>query len=1240
MSSVAVNDENHGVCPGRKKSISSNDIFALEQTTGRPSILRQAENLPNKTVAKGAKVCFQTPRRDPVTKRILSPTKSVKITSIDECTRAMDTLTLQLDNTKNLPQEYTKPFDEHRSEVSSYPKDEMPIQSNTGYQLDFDSLDDINPFQGSNKVALSPARPAVEELPPGQNCPQHEIPEEPTKTETVLDETLPFILSVEDSFINVSTNICSTDSSVVTVAKDTNVEDQDIFSTPPQEELPAVTYLGDDQQKTMASFCVEDFPLPTKGSYNLDLDNLDSVDPFQTGGSKIQNSPVLGRKVACNDVPVNVSPVKEMQPENTFNVQEEPVDSEVKLTAAVAPFSDDISMPTDDKSISQAVFTSKEGPVKLEFNFDDGSEVTQKPPPKKCSKCPPDLKSTEKRPALEKDSTPPKESTASTVAIQQKTIASFCVEDFPLPTKGSYNLDLDNLASINPFQTGGSKIQNSPVLGRNVACDDMPVKVSPVKQMQLENTFTVQEEPVYFEVKPTSAVAPISDDISMPTDDESTSQAIFTSKEGPVKLEFNFDDGSEVTQKPPPKKFSKCPPGLKSTEKKPALKKDSTSVKESSASTVAIQQKTIASFCVEDFPLPTKGSYNLDLDVLDSINPFQTGGSKIQNSPVLGRNVASNDVPVNVSPVKEMQLEETFNVQEESVDSEVKLTAAVAPISNDLSMSTDDESTSQAVFTSKEGPVKLEFNFDDGSEVKRKPPPKKFSKCPPGLKSTEKKPALEKDSTPPKESSASTVANQVDEASIPTGSYLNLEKFDNANFNPFGNSSKMADSPKCGIKSSLAGKALTPVIEKTNPEPKPSPVENEAVLSMCSGDNFSPKSESSHAAQNDDNKMSKEESKAASDYDLGSQAEAEQSVLSVPEPFKLGQHEQKSQTGLSEPNEVFVPGTMFMSNDFDGQIDYLEQFGSGNFKESALRKQSLYLKFDPLLKDSPKKSGGPAVQNSLPHPSMFASHLKAPQTTEEAAKQPKNEHSKLVDDMTTSLVGPVIQNPPMLDSLVPPFPQPANTEDAIIEMLKYSQKDLDAAIAKVQAEAEKKEEQWSVKCAKLCEDGHEMRKVISEFELVTAQILANQEKERGMAQEKLNKALLEKEQLAGDLNAMEKSFSELFKRLGKYKDVIEGYKKNEATLKACAEEYLMTIKKEEQRYETLKAHAEEKIDRANEEIAEVRSRLKTEVSALQAQLRREQLKVQSLQKNLDQKVKEAEELSNLCDELINSVQKR
>lgn len=89
-----------------------------------------------------------------------------------------------------------------------------------------------------------------------------------------------------------------------------------------------------------------------------------------------------------------------------------------------------------------------------------------------------------------------------------------------------------------------------------------------------------------------------------------------------------------------------------------------------------------------------------------------------------------------------------------------------------------------------------------------------------------------------------------------------------------------------------------------------------------------------------------------------------------------------------------------MADNFDGQIDYLEQFGSSSvslrfthikhlqlltlsvcdlnsgfyqFKESALRKQSLYLKFDPLLRESPRKSAGPAAHTSVPRPASLVS---------------------------------------------------------------------------------------------------------------------------------------------------------------------------------------------------------------------------------------------------------------------------
>ncbi|KAM3871378.1 transforming acidic coiled-coil-containing protein 3 [Diretmus argenteus] len=810
MSSVGVNDENLGVCPGRKHSSSSNDIFALEQPTGRPSILRQTENLPNKTVVKGVKVCFQTPIRDPATKRILSPSKSDKMTSLDECVTAMGSL--NLDQTITLPQDCTEPYNELKSEVSSYHGDDMPVQRNGGYQFDFGNFDAIDPFQGSNMVALSPARPAAEVSPTGEKESQHSKPEnmleDPTKTETALDETLPFIPSMENSLADTSTNICSTDSSVVTMTLVVPPVEEDLSTATPDEKTPSAP-LSISQDKTAGTSFDEDAPLAPKGSYNFDFDNLDSVNPFQTGGSKIQNSPVLGKKPLSVDLPV-----KEMEP-------------------------------------------------------------------------------------------------ADIVAVP------------------------------------------------------------------------------------------------------------------------------EVSAQP------------------------------------------------------------------------------------------------GVTPI-----------------------AALA-ISKDATKITEAESIPQPIGTSaKEGAVKLEFNFADGGKVKRKPPPK--------LKSTVRKPAPEKDSEPPKESSVKPVANDV--------------------------YSKMDNSPKCK-NSSPPGKEPSLVEEVAVTELMATPVENEAVFSMCAGECV-PETQPNHAV----NKMSQdEEPKDASDRNKGFQPETVQPQLSTPGPFELGHHEQKSQIDTSEPNNEFVPGAMFMSNDFDGQFDYLEQFGSSTFQESALRKQSLYLKFDPLLRESPKKSGGPAAHNNLPQLAAFAPRLGAPQTAVSGAKK------DLFDDAAAPTMNPVIQNPPMC--LLPPTPEPANTEDAIIEVLKYSQKDMDEVIAKVQAEE------------------------------------TDQEKERAMAQKKLSEVLQEKEQALVDLDSTERSMSELYRRLEKHMEVNKGYKKNEETLKACAREYMAKLKKEEQRYQTLKAHAEEKISHANEEIAAMRSKLNAEISALQVQLRREQMKVQSLEKNLEQKAKEAEELTNLCDELITKVHK-
>nr|XP_020458996.1 transforming acidic coiled-coil-containing protein 3-like [Monopterus albus] len=645
------------------------------------------------------------------------------MTTLDECITAKESL--HLDKIDVLPQDNSKQLDEPQQEASSYPDDNMPIKSKGGYQLDFDNLDAINPFQSSNMMALTPARPAAENPTTHQaeaqsTKPEH-VSEESTKTEPTLDETLPFTPSVENSLVDLSTNISSADSSGIVVVR---IPDVDSWTATPDEKQPAKMPSSVDQDKASGSF-VEDAPLPERGSYNLDFDNMEEINPFQTGGSKIQNSPSLVRKV----------------PDNSQSAEE-------------------------------------------------------------------------------------------------------------------------------------------PQVKKNKCADGVDVPEE------------VQESLVQPEVKPEAAVAVSSD--------------------------------------------------------------------------------------------------------------------------------AARPQPAETQP-------------------------AAAP--------------------SKEGPIKLEFNFDDGIEVKKKPLPKKFVKRPSGAKSKEGKPPS--DVNPPKETPLKPDASDVADVPLPKNSYtFDFDKADDPNFNPFGTTTSINNSPKCSRKSS-------PVLMKAaTPEQADQPEEKQAPSPACVGENV-PVTELNPGAVS--------EHKAASDHDEARQPEGDQLVQSLPEPSDLCQPEQKSQSGMLD-NEEFVPGATFMANDFDGQIDYLEQFGSSNFKESALRKQSLYLKFDPLLRESPKKSAGPAAQPPVPHPAAFASRLETPQMIEkEGTNRPLKNDFKLLDAAAPTR--------PVLESLIPPFPQPANTEDAIIEVLKYSQKDMDAAIAKVQAETKEKEEQWNAKYKKLLEDGQELRKIIAEFELEIAKMM-------------------------------------------------------------------------------------------------------------------------------------------------------
>ncbi|KAM8851447.1 uncharacterized protein tacc2 isoform 4-T4 [Synchiropus picturatus] len=198
-------------------------------------------------------------------------------------------------------------------------------------------------------------------------------------------------------------------------------------------------------------------------------------------------------------------------------------------------------------------------------------------------------------------------------------------------------------------------------------------------------------------------------------------------------------------------------------------------------------------------------------------------------------------------------------------------------------------------------------------------------------------------------------------------------------------------------------------------------------------------------------------------------------------------------------------------------------------------------------------------------------------------------------------------------------------------------RDLDHSLGIAREEIVSKEKEvleWQRKYEDSRQEVVEMRRIVAEYEKTIAQMIEDDQKEKSLSHHTIQQLIMEKDQALADLNSVEKSLADLFRRYEKMKDVLEGFRKNEEVLKKCAQEYLSRVRKEEQRYQALKIHAEEKLDKANTEIAQVRAKSKQEQAAFQASLRKEQMKVDSLERTLEQKNKEIEELTKICDELI------
>ncbi|CAC5416769.1 Transforming acidic coiled-coil-containing protein 3,Transforming acidic coiled-coil-containing protein 2,Transforming acidic coiled-coil-containing protein 1 [Mytilus coruscus] len=227
--------------------------------------------------------------------------------------------------------------------------------------------------------------------------------------------------------------------------------------------------------------------------------------------------------------------------------------------------------------------------------------------------------------------------------------------------------------------------------------------------------------------------------------------------------------------------------------------------------------------------------------------------------------------------------------------------------------------------------------------------------------------------------------------------------------------------------------------------------------------------------------------------------------------------------------------------------------------------------------------------------------------------------------------------------------------DAGNQVLKYSQSDWNKMKQELELDFQtrllNKEREWGKRLADkekttlhlreetkiLKQSNDDMRAIVTEFEKTISQLQAETEKTSSDSQNSMEDIIKERDQAIDDLQGVEMAFSDLHRRYEKTKSVVEGFKKNEEVLKKCIEDYQSKLKKSEEKLQIIKQQAEEKLDIANIEMDKLRKSTSSDMARLEAAMRKAELQVVSLHNSLEQKVKENEELTAICDELISKV---
>nr|XP_046258321.1 mucin-12 isoform X3 [Scatophagus argus] len=761
-------------------------------------------------------------------------------------------------------------------------------------------------------------------------------------------------------------------------------------------------------------------------------------------------------------------------------------------------------------------------------------------------------------------------------------------DESPIPPSSSYKWDPDNFENIDPFKTGGSKIANSPVLSRK----------GPV----CAPTATPPESPCFSAVEPCPS-ALLEEPITNPEE-----QPIIPKRQS-VRLEFDYSEESgEASHQasPPPKKVGKKPGGKMPLRKpKLGLKKAPPAQMEQ----LDNDPPAAHNGNEEEITIP-QAAYNFEPDKWDdpNFNPF-TSKKSITNSPKLSRPSYTFDPNAFDDSI------DPFKSSSKIANSPPKASASFELSSNDYDNENDNDNIGELEDQNQNKPAKKKKTPIKSNTFRVKRSPKKSPMSDPSQQDP-----VPADEPPPLHPQDDHATDEEKLASSTSHKWAALHDMEAV--------SDQQDFPQpCDLTSFVNENSLpqqAPVqdyeieyMEKIGSSSPPLSVKKPSLyLNLDSVSDNLIKNTCAHGSEpNSPCTGSFEEMEAqitagmktpvlssrpgpeGSAGDKGRKRESE--ALS-----RTQSTERDEQAPNQGPVEALAPALAMPDrlSECDDPLQYLE----------------------PDLAETNPTAFAQKLQEELV---LAALRIEALQVAKNISQCP-----------SLSTVCPQhrdVSSP--IESAVSKNSLYARTTNYIEGESPHLPRELDHSLGIAREEIVTKEKEvleWKRKYEDSRQEVVEMRRIVAEYEKTIAQMIEDDQKEKSLSHHTIQQLIMEKDQALADLNSVEKSLADLFRRYEKMKDVLEGFRKNEEVLKKCAQEYLSRVRKEEQRYQALKIHAEEKLDKANSEIAQVRAKAKQEQVAYQASLRKEQMKVDSLERTLEQKNKEIEELTKICDELI------